>query len=124
MVDHENSMETPHRRRGLAEQSHFGEEPNVGSAKDTMDYHLHTSDHENDGRDGLMHAGAAAQQETHTRSLLKGFTWRIIATSTTTIIAWLVTGQLEAAFRIGIVEFFVKLMIYYVHERIWTRIKL
>jgi uncharacterized membrane protein len=120
MKEHENP-ETPHRRRygGLAEQSHLGEYPNGEIDNGTADDEMH----DRDSRDGLSLA-AAPQQETHTRSLVKGFTWRIIATTTTTVIAWLVTGQLDAAFRIGLFEFFAKLLIYYVHERIWVRIRL
>jgi uncharacterized membrane protein len=123
MMEHENT-ETPHRRRaGLAEQSHLGEQPNVGIDNHASGYHLHIAGDEIDDRDGSAPT-AAPQQDSHTRSLVKGFTWRIIATTTTTVIAWLVTGQLEAAFRIGIFEFFTKLLIYYIHERIWTRIRL
>jgi uncharacterized membrane protein len=142
MKEHEHT-ETPHRRRaGLAEQQshHTGEQSNqnvginIDNHAHALGYHLHTSagDDEMDDRDGvngLSLTSAAAnsshqQADTHTRSLVKGFTWRIIATTTTTVIAWLVTGQLEAAFRIGIFEFFTKLLIYYIHERIWTRIRL
>jgi uncharacterized membrane protein len=117
MNEHESTETTPHRRRGLAEQSHLGERPNGGI--DPPAYELD----DRDGRDGLL-LTTAPQEETHTRSLLKGFTWRIIATTTTTVIAWLVMGNLEAAFKIGFFEFFAKLLIYYVHERIWTRIRL
>jgi uncharacterized membrane protein len=114
MKDLESTETSPIRRRGLAEQSHLGERPNGGI--DPPDYEL-------DDKDGL-HLTAAPQEESHTRSLLKGFTWRIIATTTTTVIAWLVIGHLEAAFKIGFFEFFAKLLIYYVHERMWTRIRL
>ncbi|KAL7563202.1 hypothetical protein ACA910_014476 [Epithemia clementina (nom. ined.)] len=64
----------------------------------------------------------AGRAESHTRSLVKGLTWRILATTTTTVIAWIVTGQVDSALRIGLFEFFAKLLIYYLHERIWTRI--
>jgi len=63
-------------------------------------------------------------QESHTRSLVKGLTWRILATTTTTVIAFIVTGHVEAALQIGFFEFFAKLLIYYIHERVWTRIRL
>jgi uncharacterized membrane protein len=65
-----------------------------------------------------------ASEETHTRSLVKGFTWRIIATMTTVSIAWMVTGEVATAFQIGFVEFFAKIGIYYVHERIWAKVRL
>ena len=40
-------------------------------------------------------------RESHLRSLLKAFSWRIVATLTTGIIAYLITGQIEAALMIG-----------------------
>jgi uncharacterized membrane protein len=43
----------------------------------------------------------------------------VVATLTTGIIAYLVTGELGAAALIGGVEFFVKFVIYYFHERAW-----
>lgn len=58
-------------------------------------------------------------RESHLRSLLKAFSWRIVATSTTAIIAYLITGEILAAVLIGSIEFFAKLIIYYLHERAW-----
>ena len=63
-------------------------------------------------------------EESHTRSLLKGFTWRCLATVTTVVIAWFVTGEIAQAFQIGLVEFFAKLAIYYLHERAWAKIRI
>ena len=58
-------------------------------------------------------------RESHLRSLLKAFSWRIVATSTTAIIAYIITGEIVAAVMIGGIEFFAKLIIYYLHERAW-----
>ena len=58
-------------------------------------------------------------RESHLRSVLKAFSWRIIATLTTGIIAYFVTGDWRAAVTIGGFEFFVKLLVYYLHERAW-----
>jgi adenylylsulfate kinase len=69
-------------------------------------------------------AATAPEEESHTRSLLKGITWRCLATTTTVSIAWLVTGEVALAFQIGFVEFFAKIGIYYAHERIWSKIKI
>ena len=60
--------------------------------------------------------------ESRLRSVAKAFTWRITATLTTAIIAFLVTGELGTAVAIGGIEFFAKFVIYYVHERAWFRI--
>lgn len=62
--------------------------------------------------------------ESHLRSLLKGISWRFVATSDTILIVLLVTCltghcSIENALKIGAAEFLIKLFIYYVHERIW-----
>jgi uncharacterized membrane protein len=58
-------------------------------------------------------------RESKFRSILKSCTWRITATITTVTIAYAITGDTEAAFKIGGVEVILKLLIYYIHERIW-----
>ncbi len=57
--------------------------------------------------------------ESKTRSVIKAFTWRIIATLTTIIIAYYITGETGVALSIGAIEFFSKFIIYYIHERMW-----
>lgn len=59
------------------------------------------------------------QKESHLRSVLKGLTWRVVATTTIIIIAYLTTGEVETALKIGFIEFFIKLLLYYLHERAW-----
>ena len=66
------------------------------------------------------------QQESHWRSILKGISWRVVATTDTVLVALLITclfGQcsLEDALKIGAAEFLLKLFVYYVHERIWQK---
>lgn len=58
-------------------------------------------------------------KESHLRSLLKGITWRIIATATTVFIAYFITGQIGDALKIGAIEFVGKILIFYLHERAW-----
>ncbi|MBR9921802.1 MAG: DUF2061 domain-containing protein [Bacteroidetes bacterium] len=62
------------------------------------------------------------QKESHARSILKTITWRILATSTTVTIAYFITGTIEAALTIGGIEFFAKIIIYYLHERAWQKV--
>ncbi len=62
----------------------------------------------------------------HIRSILKGISWRVIATLDTIAVVLAVTCffdscSLESALKIGFSEFLIKLAIYYVHERIWER---
>jgi uncharacterized membrane protein len=61
-------------------------------------------------------------KESHLRSVIKGFTWRIVATTTTIIIAYIITGEVGVALSIGAIEFVGKIFIYYLHERIWQAI--
>ena len=58
-------------------------------------------------------------KESHTRSVLKAFSWRIVATSTTILVALFWTGNLDQALAIGGIEFFAKMPVYYLHERGW-----
>ncbi len=64
----------------------------------------------------------AKLRESHLRSVLKGFTWRIVATASTITIAYLITGEIKTALSIGAIEFVGKIFIYYIHERIWQTI--
>ena len=57
------------------------------------------------------------------RSVLKSITWRIVGTADTVIISWIVTGALTLAFSIGFVELLSKMLLYFVHERIWNRVR-
>ena len=62
------------------------------------------------------------------RSLLKSFSWRIIAISDTILIVLLITCvfgdcSLKNALTIGFLEFLIKLVTYFVHERIWLSIQ-
>ena len=59
-------------------------------------------------------------RESHIRSLAKAFSWRVLATLTTSVIAYLVTGSLDTAAIIGGIEFVFKFFIYYLHERAWA----
>jgi len=60
-----------------------------------------------------------SNRESRLRSVLKAFTWRIVASITTISIAYIVTGDLSAAGAVGILDFIFKLLLYYFHERIW-----
>ena len=55
------------------------------------------------------------------RHAIKAVTWRMVATSTTVLIAWWVTGDFNVGLEVGAVEFFAKLLLYYLHERFWSK---
>lgn len=60
--------------------------------------------------------------ESHARSIIKALSWRIIATVVTFLVAWLFTGTVDLAMKIGIVDTLIKLAAYYFHERAWIRL--
>ena len=62
-------------------------------------------------------------QHSRTRSLAKALTWRVTATLTTALIAYIVTGEVKTAVIIGGVEFALKFIIYYGHERAWNLLR-
>ena len=64
--------------------------------------------------------------ESHIRSIIKGFSWRIIATLDTFLVVIVITClfdqcSIQNAVKIGVIEFFLKLIIYYIHERVWLK---
>ena len=64
------------------------------------------------------------KQESHLRSIIKGISWRIVATIDTVLVVLFITClfdqcSLDFAIQIGVIEFLLKLAVYYVHERIW-----
>lgn len=65
---------------------------------------------------------ALVMRESRLRSILKSLSWRITATLTTMLITYFVTGNIEFALQIGSIEAFMKLIIYYFHERAWLLI--
>lgn len=60
---------------------------------------------------------------THTRSLVKGVTWRIVGTLDTMFVAFIITGQPISALTIGGFEVFTKIALFYLHERVWGKLK-
>ena len=50
-------------------------------------------------------------RDTHVRSLMKGLTWRALATLTTVVIAWIVVGDVAVALEIGAIEVVAKIVI-------------
>ena len=60
--------------------------------------------------------------ESKLKSLFKTITWRITATLTTIGIAYFIIGDVSVALAIGGIEFFAKMVIYYLHERAWSKV--
>ena len=68
------------------------------------------------------------EKESRLRSIMKAVTWRLIATGTTFILAFTIfrgTGcddVLEKSSLVAGLELVIKLVIYYLHERVWLMI--
>jgi uncharacterized membrane protein len=58
-------------------------------------------------------------KDSHTRSLVKGISWRVIGTIDTIVISFFVTGTLGKALTIGMTEVITKIILFYFHERLW-----
>ena len=56
------------------------------------------------------------------RTIAKTLTWRVTASLTTFIIAWILTGDFFIGISIGGFEALAKIFLYYFHERIWNNI--
>lgn len=54
------------------------------------------------------------------RSLMKAVSWRVVATLTTIILVFIFTGNIIISGGVGFAEFFVKIAVYYLHERFWN----
>ena len=57
------------------------------------------------------------------RSIVKAITFRLLATATTMILVYFITGDLALANAIGVLDLTTKIVLYYAHDRIWERIK-
>jgi uncharacterized membrane protein len=55
------------------------------------------------------------------RHLAKTLTWRVLATTDTFIIAWIITGTFSFAASIASIEVLTKMVLYYWHERAWYK---
>ena len=65
-----------------------------------------------------------AKADSNLKSLLKTISWRIVGTLDTMLIAYLITGAFDMAISIGSVEVVSKMILYYLHERAWTNVKI
>ncbi|MCU4175618.1 DUF2061 domain-containing protein [Carboxylicivirga sp. N1Y90] len=63
-------------------------------------------------------------KEKRYRSIIKTISWRVTGTIDTFLVSYLVTGKIGIAASISVVEVFTKLLLYYLHERIWNKLKI
>lgn len=56
------------------------------------------------------------------RHLLKTITWRIVGTIDTMLIGWFVSGDPLIGLTIGSFEIVTKMILYFIHERLWYKV--
>ena len=61
-------------------------------------------------------------KETNKRSIVKGISWRVVATTTTIIIVYVFFGRLDLAIAAGMIETVLKVGLYWAHERAWFKV--
>lgn len=55
------------------------------------------------------------------RHLAKTVTWRVLGTLDTFVLSWLISEDVSVGLQIGIFELITKMILYYVHERLWFK---
>ncbi|MFM9889490.1 MAG: DUF2061 domain-containing protein [Rickettsiales bacterium] len=71
----------------------------------------------------MVQPAAPSPTDSHRRSLVKAVSWRITGSIDTFLISWLVTGHPIIALSISAIEVFTKIFLFYLHERIWHRVR-
>ena len=61
--------------------------------------------------------------DSHPRSFAKAISWRITGSLDTFFVSWLITGSVVFAGSIAVTEVVTKILLYYLHERVWGCIR-
>ena len=60
--------------------------------------------------------------KTNKRHVMKTFSWRVIGTIDTIVLSWIISGNPFTGLKIGGSEIGTKMILYYLHEKLWYRI--
>jgi uncharacterized membrane protein len=60
--------------------------------------------------------------DSNKRHIFKTFTWRAIGTIDTIVLSWIITGNPLTGLKIGGLEVITKMVLYFLHEKLWYRI--
>jgi adenylylsulfate kinase len=60
--------------------------------------------------------------ESHYRSIVKAVSYRILGSTTTALIFYVLTGKASLSLGAGVLDMVLKIGVYFVHERIWNHI--
>lgn len=61
--------------------------------------------------------------DSNTRSLAKTISWRLTGSGATFLISYIVSGNITIAGTIALIQITANTILYYIHERIWNKIK-
>lgn len=64
------------------------------------------------------------KKASHKRHIAKALTWRLVGTIDTIILSWIISGNPLTGLKIGFAEVVTKMLLYYLHERVWFNINL
>lgn len=64
------------------------------------------------------------RDDSHKRHIAKAITWRIVGTIDTMLLAWVISGNPRIGLQVGFAEVVTKMILYYLHERVWFKINL
>jgi len=62
-------------------------------------------------------------RESKKRHFAKTVTWRIVGSIDTMMVAWFISGNPFIGLKVGLAEVSTKMILYYIHERVWYRSK-
>ena len=60
--------------------------------------------------------------ESNIRSIAKTISWRITGSGATFLISYIVSGNIEIAGTIAMIQLMINTILYYIHERLWNKI--
>jgi uncharacterized membrane protein len=60
--------------------------------------------------------------ESHYRSIVKAVSYRILGSTTTALIFFVLTGRASLSIGAGALDMVLKIGVYFIHERIWNHI--
>ena len=64
----------------------------------------------------------SGMMESHTRSLAKAVSYRLLGSATTGMVVFLWTGKPAISLGVGALDMIAKIGLYFLHERIWNHI--
>jgi CBS domain-containing protein len=59
--------------------------------------------------------------EENKRSIMKTVSWRIVSTVSTMLTVYIITGQLDLTVNVGLIDIFLRMPLYFFHERVWNK---